>query len=451
MMGTVELARRGVSRGWLWLRHEVLARRFVRNVGVLTIANIVSAVLMLIQAIVVARWLGPELFGVAALLMAYPGFIYTFFDARSSEASVKYLSEFHARGERDRVLAVCKLGYLVDFGIASLAFFVVLATAPWAAEYIAHRPEAVGLIVVYAAAFVLRALTGTSHAVLASLGKFSVIAKMELATSCVRVGLVIGLVLVGYQVAGVIWGNALAMGVTGLLYGGIAFALVQETWGMSWLKGNWHALKGRRREVFCFLAYTDLNALLGMIPKQLDIVILGYFRGPTEAGYYRLARSLAGVVGYLVGPLQSVTYPELARLWGLGNREALRQKVRQLALHVGAPLGLIALGSILLVPFLLPLLVGPSYIPAVIAAQFLLVGSAIWLGFFWLRPLYFAKGELKTWTGISVVVVLFTLVGFVTIVPFKGYLGLAAWLMLMHVLGQGIAFICLRREKLQCN
>ena len=64
---------------------------------ILTVANLAGAALSLIQGVLIARWLGPESYGVAALVMSYPDLVYTFFDARSSDASVKYLGEFHAR------------------------------------------------------------------------------------------------------------------------------------------------------------------------------------------------------------------------------------------------------------------------------------------------------------------------------------------------------------------
>ena len=81
--------------------------------------------------------------------MSYPSLISSFFDARSSEASIKYMSEFHARGERDRVLATCKLGYAVDFAIGSLALLVVVVSADWAAQSIVNHPEAPCFIIVY--------------------------------------------------------------------------------------------------------------------------------------------------------------------------------------------------------------------------------------------------------------------------------------------------------------
>ena len=427
-----------VSTVWQWVHREILSRRFIRDVGILTGANFFNAVLSFIQGILVARWLGPELYGVAALVMSYPGLVYAFFDARSAEASVKYLSEFHARGERDRILAMCKLGYMVDLAIALLAFFVVLFTAHWAACRIVHRPETAALIILYSAAFLPRVFTGTSYAVLATLGRFPTVAWLDTVSTLLRVVTVIVLVLLGWQVSGVIWGNAIALAVTGISYGAVAYTLIRRVWGASWLRGSSGALKGRRREIFGFLLYNNLNALLGMIPKQLDVVLLGYFRNPTEIGYYKLAKSLSGAVGYIVGPLQSVTYPELARLWGLGDTRALRQKVRRLALQVGTPLGFAVLGVIPLTPILLSLLVGRAYLPAAGATQIFLIGSASWLVLFWLRPLFLASNKVDLLT-MSNVIALFLMVPILPLsVHLGGYIGVSVWSIILGFLNFGI-------------
>src|SRR5215467_51452 len=147
---------------WANFRAKIIGRKFVQHVGILTVSNLIGAALSFVQGILVARWLGPELYGVAALVMSYPNIVYTFFDARSTEASVKFLSEFHADDERDRVLAICKLGYAVDFGIALMALLLVVVSAHWAARNVASRPEAAWLIIVYTLAFIPRAMAGTS-------------------------------------------------------------------------------------------------------------------------------------------------------------------------------------------------------------------------------------------------------------------------------------------------
>jgi O-antigen/teichoic acid export membrane protein len=431
---------------WGNFRTKVVARRFVRDVSVLMAANCVKAALNFVQSILVARWLGPELYGVAALVMVYPGIMHTFFDARSSEASVKYMTQFHAAGEARKVLTMCKLGYVLDLIIASLSFLAVSVTASWAAQQIVGRPDAVGLIVISAAAFLPGALVGSSSAVLTMLGRFPLVAWIEVIIMSIRVGLVLGLVFTGWQVTGIVWGNVLATTASGLIYGIIAWVLVSRTWGASPLTASLRNLRGCRREIVRFLAYNELSALVGIIPKQLDLVLLGYFRNPLEVGYYKLARNLASLVTYLVGPLQKVAYPKLIRMLGANDTLLLRKKVRSLALHVGAPLGLTVLASVLIVPFVLVRAVGDIYAPAILAAQLLIAGSAVWLTFFWLRPLYMAQGNIRQWLKCNSVVAGLSLVAFLTIIPVWGYVGLSALQVGIQIFGHGMALTPLLRS-----
>ena len=260
---------------WETSRAKILRRKLARDVGVLTVANAVIAALSFAQGILVARWLGPELYGLTALVMSYPDLLYSLLDARSGEASVKYLAEFHARSERDRVLAMCKLGYAVDFVIAALSFLAVFITASWLVPKVTNRPGIAGLILIYAVSFLPRALVGTSQAVLATLGRFSIMAWVDMVTTMLRVVLVVGFTLTGWQVAGVVCGYAVAIAATGLVYGGITWTLISRTWGMYPFQGNWHALKGRYREIFGFLAYSEVNTRVGHTFKATGPGVVG--------------------------------------------------------------------------------------------------------------------------------------------------------------------------------
>jgi O-antigen/teichoic acid export membrane protein len=424
---------------WQNFRTKIVAQKFVQNVGVLTIANCVGAALNFVQGVLVARWLGPELYGVAALVMTYPNLVYGFFDARSVTASMKYLGEYHAVGQRDQALAICKLGYAVDLAIACLTFLVLVLTARLAAQSIVHDPVVAGLMVLYGAALIPRALVGTSNAILATLGHFPFIATIEIVTTVIRVPLIVGLVLAGWQVAGVVWANTVAATTTGLLYGALAWVLIRRTWGASIFQGDLKVLKGGRRQIFAFLAYNDMNALIGMIPRQLDILLLGYFRNPTEVGYYKLAKSISSVVGNLTQPLRSVTYAELARLWGLGHKRAFSQKVRNLAIWIGLPLGASVAVVAGFMSIALPLIAGETYLPAVRANQLLFIGSAISLGFFWLRPIYLVKGRVRELFILnSTVTVVFGLI-YPFVVREWGYLGASGWTLALYVAGYGVS------------
>ena len=425
---------------------KVTAQKFFRDVGILTFAGVFGAALSVGQGILVARWLQPELFGLAALVMSYPSLVYTFFDARSRDASVKYLSESHTRSERERVLAICKFGYVLDFVIASVAFMVVLFTAQWAAVNIARDPEVANLMVVSAASFIPSALTGTSQAALASFGRFDIIGWTDVLTKVFRVALVLGLVFIGFGVKGVVWGNAIAVMVTGFLQGIIASVLIYRMYGASPLHGRWQALKGQRREMFRFLAYSDLSALIAMIPRELDILVLGYLRGPMEVSYYKLAKSLAGMTEYLAAPLRSVVYPEMAKLWGTGEKNIFRRRVRNLALRIGLPLGLGNLMIIMLMPFVLPALMGSAYRTAIFATQILLIASSLGLALFWLRPFFFVQGRFRHWfLSSGLLTILFAVIYPFIVVRF-GYLGAAIWYLTLWISACAVALFFVRRD-----
>jgi O-antigen/teichoic acid export membrane protein len=381
----------GLTSPWRRFYGDVVANKFGRDVGALTIANIISAALNLAQGILVARWLNPELYGVAGLVMLYPTFVYAVVDARAAVAAVKYFGEYVALGKRERALAICKLTYAADLAAACVAFLIVVIGAPAAARLLVHDPQVDGLIILYGAALLPRALAGTSNALLVALDRSPWIALIEAGTSALRVMLAIGLVLGGWQVMGVIWANAIAAAAMGLIYGWVTWVLIRRAYGSSILTGRLHALKGERRQILEFFTYNNLNAFVTIMSQHLDSILLGYFRGPTEVGYYRLAKNLSGVVGYVKVPLFAVSYAQLARIWSLGQRQAFRQRARELAQHIGIPLAVAVLIGAGVVPWVVPLLVGESYTPAIGATQILFVGAAVSIPFLWQRAIYLVR------------------------------------------------------------
>src|SRR5205807_1199794 len=234
----------------------------------------------------------------------------------------------------------------------------------------------------------------TTFPVLTVLDRFPVVPGMQTLSAALRAVLVVGLVVGGFGVKGVIWGGALAATLSGLCYGGIAWVQMRRAWNARPFQGSYGALRGQRREIFGFLVYNDLSALVGIVPKQLDLLFLGYFRAPLEVGYYKLAKSLASSVGYLVEPLQSVTYPELVRLWN-ADRRSMSDMLGRLRFHVGLPLGALGLIGLLLVPMVVRVGVGDAYAPAIHATQLLLLGALVWLSLFWLRPTFLARGMIQ--------------------------------------------------------
>ncbi|MBI4872205.1 MAG: oligosaccharide flippase family protein [Candidatus Riflebacteria bacterium] len=420
-----------------WARLRELG--IVRDVGSLGAGGIFAVLINVAAGLLIARWLGPEHYGIAALVASFPDAVFCVLDARSNAATVRYLTQFQTSGEPARARAMCKLGYCLDVSIALCSVGVVALASGWAETHLVHSGGAASLMLVYAAGFVPRALVGTSGAVLVARGKFQLSAGLEVVSSVLRSLLVLAFVFAGWGISGVIYGGALGNLVSGAIFAVVAARQIQAAWGGSWFTASLSALRGKLGEILKFLCYTDLTELLGIPLKQLDLLFLGYFRGPSDAGYYRLAKTLSGLVAYGVGPLQAVAYPRLTRLVEPGRADELKRLVRSFGWVVGLP----GAGAIVLCSgaagWLLPAIAGTAYTPAVTPTQVLLLSSAVWTSCFWMRPLFWAQGRASVWAATALVHCILALALFPTMASAFGATGIAlavaGLVTLTHALG----------------
>jgi len=141
-----------------------------------------------------------------------------------------------------------------------------------------------------------------------------------------------------------------------------------------------------------------------------------------------------------------VSYPDLVRLWSLGDSLAFRRKLKRLALFVGLPLGLVTLLGVVVLRQLIELLVGKAYLPAVLAAQLLFASTAWQSVFFWLRPAYMACDSIGKWVIIASLFNCTLLVTWIFVVPAWGYVGVAASLLVIGIFHDFYGTLFLSRQ-----
>ncbi|MFL5738475.1 MAG: lipopolysaccharide biosynthesis protein [Actinomycetota bacterium] len=411
--------------GWAsTFRDRLVGSRFVRNVGRLWAAQGVALAAGAIQGVLVARWLGPSLFGTAALVIAVPSVVATIFDARAADAAIRYLGEFSAANDSRRASAFAKLGYLLDVGASSAALVVVVVIAPWAASHIAHADVA-GLMVLAAAALVLRAPAVTSEAILVTLERYPTLARVQVTTAVMKALAAVALVGLGYGIGGMVVGWAMGSIAEGVVMTIVATRAGRSAWRTSWWSSSLTSLGDRRGEIARFVVWTDLSSLLGVATKQMDVIIVGSFAGTAAAGFYRLAVSLGQLGGFVAGPVQSILYQRFSRV-GVGRPRELHDEAARAATHVSVPLAALGLLAIPLTPWAVRTIAGAAYAPAGTLAQIMVLLEAVWFAFLWVRPLVFTLGEVRLWTVSNLAVAALSLAGYLVIVPAAGPAG-AAW------------------------
>jgi O-antigen/teichoic acid export membrane protein len=419
---------------------RLVESRFLRAVTGLWTAEGIALGLGLVQAIVLARSLGPTEFGTFALVIAVPTVAFALVDARSEDAMVKYLGEFQAGEQTRRSAAVVSLAYRVDaiVGITGVALLAV--AAPWVKHHVVKVPVATDLLAVSAFAAAAAITSATSRGVLASHGRFAAIALVRSTSVAARVLALCLIAVAGGGLRALVVAVAVASTVEAAWLGLAAQRAAASSGAPPWWRISTRELGSRRREILRFMGYTNLSTLVATFAKDTDILILGYATGPADVGYYRLARSLAVPIASAILPLQAVVYPRLSALVATNDVTRLRQTVRRLLTLVGLPLAGLTLFGVVLAGPAVRLIASARFDPATTPARWLIAGSAFVLLCFWVRPLLLALGRVRYLFVQSTVTAAMALVSMLVLTDRYGASGTAAArAVVTGIVGTGLA------------
>jgi O-antigen/teichoic acid export membrane protein len=206
-------------------RH-LLRRSAFHHVAALTIAQGLAADLGVLTTVVAARILGPEGYGQAALVFAFPSLALSVSSFKSMTVTTRYIASFRATRDKDQLRAVCKLAYAIDLTIFLIVFIIVTLGGRWIAEHVYGAPWSFRPMVLYAASFPLLAFRGGSIATITAFEEFRRLTLVYLLDRGMSFLLVVALLLAGYGTFGMALGMAIGNGLIGLVSLYMATALL---------------------------------------------------------------------------------------------------------------------------------------------------------------------------------------------------------------------------------
>jgi O-antigen/teichoic acid export membrane protein len=419
------------------LRHDGILRRVVANGAWLTAATGVAACLGALQSVVIARALGVEGFGTVGLVIAFVNVVGRLTSFRMHEFVIQYVSQYEARDRSSRAAAV-KFAVGVEIAAATLAYFILWLAAPLGARWFVRNPEATFFIRLYGLAVLAGLVSETSQGILQLYGRYRRYSLASAVGATVSlVGIVAGVAL-GHGLVGVLVGLLAGALVTGSILAASALIEVRRRLGTDWWAARLDVLRARWRAVLVFVSSTNISATLSMIAKDGDVLWLGLFRSPTEAGLFRLAYSLAGLVFLPLGSLVQSIYPELSRQAAHQQWEEFRRLVRRgtllAATYIVPATVFVGAVSIPLIRYVY----GREFVSAVPALFVLLAGMGFANLFFWARSALLALHRPDYQMRVAFALVVVKLAGVFVFVPLTGYVGSAALATAIYVPGSAI-------------
>ena len=411
------------------VKNDWLFRNLLKNSSYLFSATVIANGIGFAQAIVLARYLGVEQYGLLALILSYVTIVNQFFDFRIFEFMTKYVSEYWANGENKKALATVKLGYSIDFVSSGLAVIATVALARFAAKTIFHHPEMASVALIYAFSLLAINVNRTSTSIFQVFDRFSWVAGLRSGQSIFNFSLIVTTVILGWGLSGIILCYLITALLVGIVSLCLAMKIVHKELGRL-STGKISMLKGRLKEKGMFLFYTNMTGFMTMFLVRFDELVLGYFRGPTEVGWYKMAKNFATLFISLTDPISNALYPQLAKLWALERKREIKGLVWKVSKSMTILAVIIITSIMLLAPVAIKLFVGSDYLNSVVALR-IMIWQVIWVVMIWAgilvmsagRPdLFFKVNIFATFVCVAILILMTRIFGLVgTSIGFVSY------------------------------
>ncbi len=405
-----------------------LIQRVLKNSGYLFSATGIAAALSMVQSILVARLLGVTDFGILGTITLFTSVVNKFASFRMSELVIKYVGEYTVEGDETRAAAVFKSAGILETLTSFFAFGLIWLLAPLGAQYLAKDSGATFWFVIYGLIVLANFMAESSTGLIQIFDRFKIIAGITIGQSILTLSLV-GLVFINqgglFEIVLAYMGGKIAGAIASAT---AAVVLATHQWGAGWWRAPVSLLKDRTNEIVRFAFSTNISATINLVNKDGELLWVSALTGPTGAGYYKLALSLANLIQLPVSPLPQATYPELSREVAGKNWDNMSYVLRQGSLMAFAYSAIAGLFLLIFGRPLIAFLYTPEFLPSFPALIILMVGLLVANTFYWNRISLLSLGLADYPAKINSIAAVFKIIGILAIVPIYGYLGSAALL-----------------------
>lgn len=378
-----------------------LKSKVASSVKFSSLSMIVVSILQVLQLIILGRILGPEIFGIIALIQIVIQFAQMYMDMGITDAII----------QKEKISSI-ELSSLYWFSIlVGCVMFVALFLLAPAIAGVFGEEQLMPLIQTVGISFVIIPF-GLQFQTIASKNlEFAEISKYEIISALAGVAVTICLAFF------------FNMGAWSLVYGHIVTSLFKTVpWVFIGFKNedtkpkfvfSWKDIK----TLVSFGMYRLGTTTANFFNTKIDQIIVGIMMGPQILGFYSMAMNIVMQPIQKLNPMITrVSFPVFSKIQN--DRDRLRKGylfIIQLIMTLNAPL---YAGLVVLAPFVVPLLLGPEWGQVVIIVQilsfyalfralgnpsgslFIAVGKVRW-SFYWQLALLFVVPIVVYFSGLT--------------------------------------------------
>ena len=347
--------------------HSIM-KEFLFETKELLLSQVTIAVLAIIQIRIVAKSLGPESYGVIGVYLGIIGLCFRFLSSRNSDLVLINYKSYDRNFLRSSMIFELCMGL---FSVV-ISLSLLLITANYGLLDIKSIPNYLLLFICSRVFLNLLEVFKGTYTYKGDMKTYSVV---ESSASILRFALVVFFILQNPTIENFFIALSLHSFLTGLI---VFFVLIFSNQNKDKKVGFKEYIKISKNNFFKIRT----DQAVGLIPAQLDVVILGLLTDFYSAGIYRVARKLVEPVNYIVVAFSP---------WMLNkiNKDD-KYNFRKLIFSILIPISIgIVLIYIIYGEDMLILIAGIDYITSYTPLLILLTGYIFYLLTFWSRHYLF--------------------------------------------------------------
>ena len=284
--------------------HNAPASRGTYN---LFVGNLLSTILLAFSAIIVARLLGPNEYGLYSIALILPSYVYLILRLGFSSTITRYVAKYASEGKQKKAIS---FSYSVSIIHLAAGLFVLGLLIPFSrliSLNLFHRPELVtGILIPIALLSVAgQIMFDNGSASFFGLHKFGKSAIIQIIKSVTQLVLSVTLVVLGYSVLGAVVGYS-----CGLLISGAASLIMIISINRKLIIEN---VKENFLTTIRYSFQVYGSKLLTTLISPLQITLLTLVVSNTEIGWYGAAQNIAALITLFTYPVANVLLPVFSR------------------------------------------------------------------------------------------------------------------------------------------
>ncbi len=297
---------------------EQLTKKVAKGAGITFGGSIIGGAFLYISLLIIARLLGAELLGIYVLGYAIFSFLALLARIGLDSGALRYVSIYNKAQDGKRIKGILVQSFLVSFlaglGIGIVSYF----SSEWIATTIFKIEELDKAIRIFSLGIPFMATMFVAATATRGFQKVQYFVYIvNIFQPLTKLCLILIFYWVGLELYGVVWATVISA-VLGLLLAIVFYIKRVFPELISNIKPLFEA-----RKLFKFSIPMFFSALVGFFFLWTDILMLGYFRSPSEVGIYRAASQISLLLVLILSALSSIFVPIIAELYNKKEMDKL--------------------------------------------------------------------------------------------------------------------------------